>query len=66
MKWSFVGGAVFSLRRQRAEGAILQEEVEGKLHNVAVSHQFIGKTDGEATPLTPTHFYRWMLPPEEN
>ncbi len=66
MKLVVCGGSGFSLRRQRAEGAILQEEVEGKLHNVAVSHQFIGKTGREATPLTPTHFYRWMLPPEEN
>ncbi|WP_310485032.1 metallophosphoesterase [Chamaesiphon sp. VAR_48_metabat_403] len=44
MKWAICGGSGFSLRRQRTEGNILQERVGGKLQDVAVSHQFLGKT----------------------
>lgn len=44
MKWAICGGSGFSLRRQRTEGNILQERVDGKLHDVARSHQFLGKT----------------------
>jgi hypothetical protein len=44
IKWVVCGGSGFSLRRQRQEGNILQESIDGKLQDVAVSHQFIGKT----------------------
>jgi 3',5'-cyclic AMP phosphodiesterase CpdA len=44
MKWAICGGSGFSLRRQRTEGNILQARVGGKLQDVAVSHQFLGKT----------------------
>jgi Calcineurin-like phosphoesterase len=44
IKWVVCGGSGFSLRRQRTEGSILQERIDGKLQDVAVSHQFIGKT----------------------
>ncbi len=44
MKWVICGGSGFSLRRQRAEGNILQEQIGEKLRDVAISHQFIGKT----------------------
>jgi 3',5'-cyclic AMP phosphodiesterase CpdA len=56
MKWVVCGGSGFSLRRQRAEGAILQEEVDGKLQNVAVSHQFIGKTGRGSNTYHPYSF----------
>ncbi len=44
IQWVICGGSGFSLRRQRPEGTILQERVNGQLQDVAVSHQFIGKT----------------------
>ncbi len=44
IQWVICGGSGFSLRRQRSEGAILQEQINGQLQDVAVSHQFIGKT----------------------
>jgi Calcineurin-like phosphoesterase len=44
IKWVICGGSGFSLRRQRTEGNIIQERLDGKLQDVAVSHQFIGKT----------------------
>jgi hypothetical protein len=44
IKWAICGGSGFSLRRQRTEGNILQERVDGKLQDVALSHQFLGKT----------------------
>jgi Calcineurin-like phosphoesterase len=44
IKWVICGGSGFSLRRQRSEGNILQERIDGQLQDVAVSHQFIGKT----------------------
>jgi 3',5'-cyclic AMP phosphodiesterase CpdA len=44
MKWVICGGSGFSLRRQRSEGNIIQERSGGKLLDVAVSHQFLGKT----------------------
>ena len=44
IKWAICGGSGFSLRRQRSEGNILQERVGGKLQDVALSHQFLGKT----------------------
>jgi Calcineurin-like phosphoesterase len=44
MKWVICGGSGFSLRRQRPEGAVLQESIGGQLRDVAVSGQFLGKT----------------------
>jgi Calcineurin-like phosphoesterase len=44
IKWVICGGSGFSLRRQRSEGIFLQERVDGQLQDVAVSHQFLGKT----------------------
>jgi Calcineurin-like phosphoesterase len=44
IKWVICGGSGFSLRRQRVEGNVLQERINGQLRDVAVSHQFIGKT----------------------
>jgi hypothetical protein len=44
IKWVICGGSGFSLRRQRQEGNVLQERINGRVQDVAVSHQFLGKT----------------------
>ncbi len=56
IKWVVCGGSGFSLRRQREEGNILQERIDGKLQDVAVSHQFIGKTGRGAAKKHPYSF----------
>lgn len=48
IKWAICGGSGFSLRRQRVEGNVLQERMGGKLQDVALSHQFLGKTGRRA------------------
>lgn len=37
------GGSGFSLRRQRSEGSVLTETINGKVRDVAKSHQFVGR-----------------------
>lgn len=44
IKWVICGGSGFSLRRQRQEGNVIQERIDGRLQDVAISHQFLGKT----------------------
>jgi hypothetical protein len=56
IKWVICGGSGFSLRRQRQEGNVLQERIDGKLQDVAVSHQFIGKTGRGADKKHPYSF----------
>jgi hypothetical protein len=56
IKWAICGGSGFSLRRQRAEGNVLQERIGGQLQDVAVSHQFIGKTGRGANKQYPYSF----------
>ncbi|WP_373542810.1 metallophosphoesterase [Chamaesiphon sp.] len=56
IKWAICGGSGFSLRRQRAEGNVLQERIDGQLRDVAVSHQFIGKTGRGALKKHPYSF----------
>ncbi|WP_373543185.1 metallophosphoesterase [Chamaesiphon sp.] len=56
IKWVVCGGSGFSLRRQREEGNILQERIDGKLQDVAASHQFIGKTGRGAYKKHPYSF----------
>jgi hypothetical protein len=56
IKWVICGGSGFSLRRQRQEGNVLQERIDGKLQDVAVSHQFIGKTGHGASKKHPYSF----------
>ncbi|MBE9031385.1 metallophosphoesterase [filamentous cyanobacterium LEGE 11480] len=43
-QWVICGGSGFSLRRQRREGHVLQEEIDGELRDVAISRGFWGKT----------------------
>jgi Calcineurin-like phosphoesterase len=57
IKWVICGGSGFSLRRQRSEGSVLQERIDGKLQDVAVSHQFLGKTGRGAQK---THAYSFL------
>ena len=63
IKWVICGGSGFSLRRQRTEGNVLQESIDGKLRDVAISHQFIGKTGRGANKYHPYSFVRVGVAP---
>jgi hypothetical protein len=63
MKWAICGGSGFSLRRQRSEGAILQEQVGGQLQDVAVSRHFLGKTGRGAHKQHPYSFLQVDVAP---
>jgi hypothetical protein len=47
--WVICGGSGYSLRRQRPEGPVLQEDINGRAVDVATSQVFVGRSGKGST-----------------